>query len=180
MSVVCMVCCGDSLAFYAGVEGVLMLLYFNRMSRNVAIKVYRSDRRHDEAEVRTLKRLTEGSTSHSGKRHVVQLLDRFGLVGPNGRHLCLVIQALGPRIEPSNLSPIAAWTIAKQVVEATAYFHDLGIVHGGMSKSQQCTVKGYSCLLCDRSLSKKYSVFRHQVIASGRESNQIFEKPQNW
>lgn len=102
------------------------------MSRTVAIKVFRSDRRHDEEEARILRQLNEGPTSNPGKGHVVQLLDRFELVGPNGRYLCLVVEALGPRIEPDDLSPKGAWDIARQLVEATAYFQDLGIVHGGM------------------------------------------------
>lgn len=145
-------------------RSVLILPHY-RISRSVAIKVFRSDRRHDEEEVQTLKRLTEGPTSHPGKSHVVQLLDQFELVGPNGRHLCLVIQALGPRIEPSELSPRAGWMLARQLVEAIAYFHDLGIVHGGTSKSQRCTIEGYSRLVPHRLVSQKRSVVRHQLIA---------------
>ena len=145
-------------------SSVLILPHY-RISRNVAIKVFRSDRRHDEEEVQILKRLTEGPTSHPGKSHVVQLLDQFELVGPNGRHLCLAVQALGPRIEPSALSPRPGWMLARQLVEAIAYFHDLGIVHGGTSKSQRCTIGGYSRLLPHRLVSQKYSVVRHQLIA---------------
>ena len=103
-----------------------------RIPRYVAIKVLRSDRRHDEEEARSLRRLTEGPTGHPGKSHTIQLLDQFELKGPNGRHLCLVIEAVGPRIETCELSPKTAWEVAKQLVEATAYFHSLGIVHGGM------------------------------------------------
>ena len=112
-------------------KSVLMLPCY-RMSRNVAITVFKSDRRHDEEEARTLKRLTEGPTSNSGKSHVVQLLDQFISVGPNGRHLCLVIEVLGPMIEPDELSPEAAWEIARQLAETTAYFHGLGVARGGM------------------------------------------------
>ena len=103
-----------------------------RVPRYVAIKVFKSHRRHDEEEARTLRRLIEGPTSRPGKSHIMQLLDQFELIGPNGRHLCLVVEALGPGIESYELSPKPAWEIARQLVEATAYFHDLGIVHGGM------------------------------------------------
>ena len=105
---------------------------YYRTSRSVAIKVFKSDRRYDEEEARILRRLTESPTSSPGKGCVVQLLDQFDLMGPNGRHLCLVVEALGPSIDPDDLSPKDAWEIARQLVEATAYFHDLGIVHGGM------------------------------------------------
>jgi len=104
----------------------------NRLARHVAIKIYRSDRRHDEEEARTLKQLTEGPSDHDGKDHIVQLLDRFELKGPNGRHLCLVLEALGPNMHLHELSPESNWEIAKQLAEATAYFQGLGIVHGGM------------------------------------------------
>ena len=76
----------------------------------MAIKVLRSDRRLDEKEARTLRQLNEGPTSHSRKSHIIQLLDQFELIGPNGRHLCLVVE----------LSPKHAWEIARQLVEATA------------------------------------------------------------
>ena len=112
-------------------QGSILIWPYYRTSRHVAIKVLKSDRRHDEEEARTLRRLNEGPTSHPGKSHIMQLLDQFELIGPNGRHLCLVVEALGPRIESDELSPEPAWEIARQLVEATAYFHDLGIVHGG-------------------------------------------------
>lgn len=105
---------------------------YYRTSRSVAIKVLKSDRRHGEEEARILRRLTESPTSSPRKGCVVQLLDQFELMGPNGRHLCLVVEALGPSIDPNDLSPKDAWEIARQLVEATAHFHDLGIVHGGM------------------------------------------------
>ncbi len=143
----------------------VLILPHCRISRNVAIKVFRSDRRHDEEEVRTLKQLTDGPTSHPGKSHVIQLLDQFELVGPNGRHLCLVVQALGPKLEPSELSPRAGWILARQLVEAVAYFHDLGIVHGGTSESQRCTIEGYLRLLPHRLVSEKHSLVRHQLLA---------------
>ena len=41
------------------------------------------------------------------------------------------MEPVGPRIEADELSTKAAWEVARQLVEATAYFHDLGIVHGG-------------------------------------------------
>ena len=113
-------------------ERSVLILPLYRIPRYVAIKVLRSDRRYDEEEARTLRRLTEGPTGHPGKSGTIQLLDQFELKGPNGRHLCLVIEAVGPRIEACELSCKAAWDVARQLVEATAYFHNLGIVHGGM------------------------------------------------
>ena len=59
------------------------------------------------------------------------MLDRFEIKGPNGRHLCLVLEALGPSINPDILSPYGVWLIAKHLVESVADAHNLGVVHGG-------------------------------------------------
>ena len=107
-------------------------LPYYRIPRHVAIKIFRSDRRHDEKEAQILRRLAKGPASHPGKSHVIQLLDQFETSGPNGRHLCLVVETLGQEVRPCQLSHEAAWEVARQLVETTAYFHDLGIVHGGM------------------------------------------------
>jgi len=106
------------------------LFCLGRYSRLVAIKICRSEIRHEsEEEAILLRRLTTGPASHSGKKHVVQLLDRFEITGPNGRHLCLVVEAFGPAFGLDVLSPDAAWKVARQMVEGVSYAHDMGIAH---------------------------------------------------
>ena len=78
-----------------------------------------------------LEQLAGGPDEHVGKRHVAQLLDRFELKGPNGRHQCLVTEPLGASLAPCDLTPKTAWHVAKQLVEATAYMHSNGVAHGG-------------------------------------------------
>ena len=108
------------------------LFCFGRYSRLVAIKICRSEIRHEnEEEATLLRRLMTGPAEHPGKKHVVQLLDRFEISGPNGRHLCLAMEALGPGFDLEFLSPDAAWELARQMVEGVSYIHDMGIVHGG-------------------------------------------------
>lgn len=115
------------------------LFYFGRYSRLVAIKICRSEIRHEsEEEAILLRRLTTGSARHSGKKYVVQLLDRFEFTGPNGRHLCLVVEALGPAFDLDALSPDAAWEVARQMVKGVSYAHDMGIAHGGMWMGTRC------------------------------------------
>ena len=100
--------------------------------RLVAIKICRSEIRHEsEEEEILLGRLTAGPARHLGKKRVVQLLDRFEITGPNGHHLCPVVEALGPAFDLDALSPDAAWELARQMVEAVSYAHDMGIAHGG-------------------------------------------------
>lgn len=68
----------------------------------------------------------------------MQLLDLFEITGPNGRHLCLVIEALGPAFDVNILSPDAAWEVARQMVEGVSYAHDMGIAHGGTWRETRC------------------------------------------
>ena len=108
------------------------LFCFGRYSRLVAIKIFRSEIRHESEEAAILlTRLTTGPAGHPGKKHVEQLLDRFKITGPNGRHLCLVVEALGPAFDLDVLSPNAAWEVTRQMVEGVSYAHDMGIAHGG-------------------------------------------------
>ncbi|KAL8833890.1 MAG: hypothetical protein Q9170_004037 [Blastenia crenularia] len=77
---------------------------------------------------------------HPGKMHIVELLDHFDLEGPNGVHQCLVTNGLGPCLLPGSLEPELTdlgniWSVAKQLVQAAAYMHTVGIVHGGESKA---------------------------------------------
>ena len=110
----------------------LKFIGFDRYLRLVAVQIGRSEIRHEsEEEAILLRRLTTGPARHPGKRHVVQLLDRFEITSPNGRHLCLVTEALGPAFGLDVLSPDARWEVARQMVEGISYAHDVGITHGG-------------------------------------------------
>lgn len=75
-------------------------------------------------------RLANGPVEYPGKGHIVELLDQFEMTGPNGRHQCLVTEALGPWLKPKLLSPREIWEVARQLVEATVYMHSMNIVHG--------------------------------------------------
>lgn len=46
-----------------------------------------------------------GPAKQAGKGHIVEILDDFESEGPNGRHQCLVTEALGPVLNPSMVSP---------------------------------------------------------------------------
>ena len=153
-----------------------------RSLRYVAIKIFISDRRHVHSdEVSILRRLADGPAYHVGKENVVELLDEFESEGPNGRHQCVVTEALGRVLNPATVFPHLrpeatcelsfpthcspfpscfkkqrpsrpfrtclltlessykkisdsenhSGEVAKQLVEATAYMHSMGIAHGG-------------------------------------------------
>ncbi len=72
----------------------------NSAHRNVSLKVVVAEKSGEfDNELRILKHLNEsGDSNHPGKKHVVHLLDFFYLDGPNGRHLCLIFDVLGPQV----------------------------------------------------------------------------------
>ncbi|KAL9125156.1 MAG: hypothetical protein Q9217_005595 [Psora testacea] len=56
------------------------------LSRHVAMKILVSELWHSSHEVRILEHLSHGPASHPGKKHIIQLLDRFDHEGPNDLH----------------------------------------------------------------------------------------------
>lgn len=66
-----------------------------------ALKIIKSESRYAEAaldEIKILQHVNKGSDKHPGKKHVVKLLDHFILRGPNGHHVCMVLELLGENI----------------------------------------------------------------------------------
>lgn len=110
------------------------------MQRNISIKVVvasESDTCNHEVEV-LQSIMQNGDPSHPGHRHVSQLLDSFHLEGPNGRHLCIVTELLGPCVssvaEQSRnfrLDGHVARQVSRQLLYATNYLHSCGVAHGG-------------------------------------------------
>ncbi|KAE9386382.1 kinase-like protein [Gymnopus androsaceus JB14] len=74
-----------------------------------------------------------------GNNHVVQIFDVFTHEGPNGMHLCIVTEILGPNMEDAlfcmykeDPAPTGiAKRLAAQVAYGLRYLHKHGIVHGG-------------------------------------------------
>ena len=85
------------------------------------------------------------STSHlqDGSQYVTQLLDEFEHQGPNGTHLCLGFEAMGPNLnamveelpEVDDKARYPLWmakSILKQSLHALQYLHSEGIAHGDL------------------------------------------------
>lgn len=109
----------------------------NKCSRRyTAVKVSRSSRfpgRSNEAIVASHLRNTCAGTPEYNS--VAELLDIFVIRGPNGFHECLVMEPVVPLI-PDTQAISARWTfptqIIRQVVQAFAFLHGQGVIHGGM------------------------------------------------
>ncbi|KAF8416387.1 kinase-like domain-containing protein [Tirmania nivea] len=109
--------------------------------RNVSIKILLADQSNEHS-CRELHILTHLSGTalpmeHPGRRYVSTLKDYFYVVGPNGRHLCLVMDVVGPpasfvkdHCEVYRLSPKLAREASKQVLLAVDYLHECGVTHG--------------------------------------------------
>ena len=90
-------------------------------------------------ELQILQSVQETSdSSHPGRMHVSQLLDWFYHDGPNGRHLCIVLELLGPQLsavaekcQNYRLDGNLARRVSRQLLYATSYLHSRGVAHGG-------------------------------------------------
>ena len=87
-------------------------------------------------ELTTLIRLRE---KHPHLEHVIDLLDHFEHAGPNGLHLCLVMELMwsdisgfiGGQYNWPEIRTTVCKEVVKQVLKGLAILGELGIVHNG-------------------------------------------------
>ena len=87
-------------------------------------------------ELRVLQHLQAGEGE--GKEYVIQLLDHFEHEGPNGVHLCIVTEVLGPSLAsqffevfPDDKLPLEfAKRFISQATKGVRYLHSRDVVHG--------------------------------------------------
>ena len=108
----------------------------------VAVKIKESDLSNPYNEVYILNHLSRATSDHPGRIYsAASLLQRhFWIDGPNGRHLALVCQVLGPSISRLNhwqirLHTRLARSIVLQVTQGLEYLHSEGICHGDFTSS---------------------------------------------
>ncbi|OMJ08145.1 Protein kinase dsk1 [Smittium culicis] len=77
------------------------LAYDSSSDRHVALKIVKSAKRYYEAatdEIKLCSRAATSSTSHTGHKYIVLLLDNFEISGPNGIHIVMVFEVLGENL----------------------------------------------------------------------------------
>ncbi|KAK3942337.1 kinase-like domain-containing protein [Diplogelasinospora grovesii] len=127
----------DKLGF--GSFSTVWLARDDEKQMNVSIKVVvasKSEEHNHELEI--LERVREkGDPQHPGRKHVSHLLDSFYHEGPNGRHLCLVLELLGPKMSlvaerrPGyRLGGRLAREISAQLLLAVDYIKSCDVAHG--------------------------------------------------
>jgi serine/threonine protein kinase len=101
-----------------------------------------------ETELSILERLSTTASNDPNSRHVTVLLDEFQHKGPNGKHQCLVFEAMGataaslveelPENNPKmlgNVDRYPKWVAKRLLLHALrglAFLHGNGVVHGDL------------------------------------------------
>jgi serine/threonine-protein kinase SRPK3 len=111
-----------------------------RKNRNVTVKIVVAEKSAESNhELQVLQHLnTRQTEGHPGREHVLHLLDSFYHEGPNGRHLCVVLDVLGPKVSTVierckhyRLGGFKARDVSRQLLLAVNYLHASGVAHGG-------------------------------------------------
>lgn len=105
----------------------------------VALKILIACASSESNESKVLRALGSGPSNHHGRNYVPTLFNEFAIDGPNGRHRCIVSEAVGCSVAQSKdasttwkFSANVARAISAQVLLGADYVHSCGIVHGGM------------------------------------------------
>ncbi|KIY65401.1 kinase-like protein [Cylindrobasidium torrendii FP15055 ss-10] len=106
--------------------------------KEVAIKLMAAsltDEKRGPDELGIMSTLRDSDLEAAGRRHVCLLLDSFVHSGPNGDHVCLVLEPLGLsaldiyRSFGKSLPLIVVQRIARHILLGLQYMHECGIVH---------------------------------------------------
>lgn len=112
-----------------------------RREQWVAIKIVKAKWSDQFRELLALRALSEHAKGNLGSKYIVQLVDDFRTEGPNGSHLCLVLEMLGPTINITvddyhqvgeRLDAESIVKISTQLLEALTFLHEKGLAHGGI------------------------------------------------
>jgi serine/threonine protein kinase len=104
----------------------------------VALKIIVARGFQESTESRVLRALASGNRDRPARPNVISLLDEFVIAGPNGRHRCIISEAMGcsaanskDETMPWKFPLAGARSIAAQVLLGLDYIHSCNVVHGG-------------------------------------------------
>jgi hypothetical protein len=125
---------------YGGFATVWLARHLQSQS-NVALKITTADVAENRSELGIFEFISKKHSSQTvvpGRDHIPKVLDHFWLDGPNGRHSCLVLPALGPSAqqvmktsETKRLKGQTARSVSLQAAQTLGYLHSIGLGHGG-------------------------------------------------
>lgn len=138
-----------------GVYATVWLVENTITGQFASLKIIVAEASTNAFELDVVYRIKENRTigAFPGNEYVMEIFDEFLLEGPNGVHLCIVSELLGPSIQqpdleeifPEDCFPIGmAKKMCVQIVRGLAHLHRCKVVHGGMftnlSLSRICIV----------------------------------------
>lgn len=113
----------------------------------VSLKIIVADTCKGSKELQNIQRISQLIQNRPGSWLLCLSVDYFFHEGPNGKHLCLVNELLGPTLynvldyynfemhDKEYLSQSTVLKISKQLLEAVALLHSVGFPHGGTSST---------------------------------------------
>lgn len=115
----------------------------NRSSLYVAVKIKTAKTSEDNSELSILSYLSQQRNSDWMSRHVITLLDSFQHHGPNGKHVCIVSEALSASVSSvlsdtfeyfnGVVSVFPNWMakrILRQILFGLCFLHSHVVIHG--------------------------------------------------
>ncbi|KAF4777531.1 serine/threonine-protein kinase SRPK3 [Colletotrichum scovillei] len=130
-----------------GSFGTVWLAFDSSYNRYVALKI-EAAKRKDPTEVKIYRILANKVSNDQSSKFVVGLLDYFYHDGPNGNHLCLVLEPMGPSLSSVLNAPVEIYdprnppvrrfrsdktkSILRHVLSGLNFLHSNGIVHGDL------------------------------------------------
>ncbi len=112
----------------------------------MALKILTANASSHGRELTILRQTSQSPLEHAGRKHIITLLDDFEHHGPNGTHVCLVFEVMGPSaasmmdLLPENRpkkygrrNRYPKWmarSMLRQALLGLDYLHQMEIVHG--------------------------------------------------
>lgn len=107
----------------------------------VALKIMTAAMTETSRELRWYDALGAWRPDSPYSKYVVRLLDHFIIEGPNGAHLALAFELMGPNVrsivkteyhDRADVDPTTILKMTEQVLKALEFIHQTGFAHGGM------------------------------------------------
>ncbi|RAH52858.1 kinase-like protein [Aspergillus piperis CBS 112811] len=108
----------------------------------VSVKIMRADTSQGSQELHNLQLLADPSQGKPSAKYIVSVLDSFTHQGPNGTHLCIVFELLGPSVSKvvddyhsfgDDLEMDIILRMSEQLLEVISLIHEAGMGHGDIS-----------------------------------------------